>query len=152
VNGGRSLYRHILVPTDGSRRAEAAAETAIGLSRALGARLTVVHVVASRPRSRLEAWAHNDAQYGERFVNALERRAVLFLQTIRENALRAGVSCECRVVSGAMPHEGIVQTAVDYDCDLIVMASHRLAEKRGMLDAETIKVLAEGHVPVLVWQ
>ena len=138
-----AVYRRILVPTDGSRRTEVAAQTAIRLSKALGARLMAVHVVASPPRSKLEAWAHQDTRFGEQLVDSLERRAVLFLQTIREDALRAGVSCDCRILHGSKPHEEIVSAAIENDCDLIVMAPQRL-------DGETVKVLARGRVPVLV--
>jgi nucleotide-binding universal stress UspA family protein len=146
----RAIYRHILVPTDGSRLSEAAAQAAIRLGKALGSRLTALHVVAQRPRSGLEAWAHQDPRYGERLQKSLEGRAVLFLETIRESALRAGVACECHVVRGA-PHEEILKAAELYRCDLIVMASHRLGAEAGvMLDGETIKVLARGPVPVLV--
>jgi nucleotide-binding universal stress UspA family protein len=147
----RVVYRHILVPTDGSRRSEAAAEMAIQLGKALGSRLTALHVMAERPRSGLEAWAHQDARFGERLEKSLEQRAVLFLETIRDTAMRAGVTCECHVVRGGLPHEEILKAAKQYDCDLIVMASHRLAsEPEVLLDGETIKVLTHGPVTVLV--
>lgn len=147
----RAVYRHILVPTDGSRLSEAAAEMAIRLSKALGSRLTALHVLAERQRSGLEEWAHQDARFSERLEKSLEHRAVLFLETIRDTAMRAGVTCECHVVRGGLPHEEILKAAQQYDCDLIVMAPHRLAsEPEILLNGETIKVLMQGPVPVLV--
>ncbi|MGE5616403.1 MAG: universal stress protein [Bacillota bacterium] len=145
------MYRHILVPIDGSRVSELAAEAGIGLGKALGARVTAVHVVPEPPASPLEAWAHRGANYSRELGRSLESRAVLFLETIRETALKAGVICECHLLHGESPHREIIRAAENYDCDLIVMGSHRLnAEPGVLLDGETIKVLTKGPIPVLV--
>ena len=147
------LYRNILIPTDGSRESEKAAAVAIRLGRVLGARITALHIVAEPPTSRLEAWVHKDADFRRHMGKTMERRAVLFLETIRDLALKSGVACECHLVRGGPPHEEILRAAAEHDCDLIVMASHRLgADREVMLDGETIKVLAGGPVPVLVYQ
>jgi len=120
------VYRHILIPIDGSRVSESAAEAGIRLSKALGARITAVHVVQETPVSTLEAWAHQDANYGRRLESSLESRAVMFLETVRETALKAGVVCECHLLRGEAPYREIIRAAESYDCDLIVMSSHRL--------------------------
>jgi nucleotide-binding universal stress UspA family protein len=75
----------------------------------------------------------------------------MFLETVREAALRAGVQCECRLERGVTPHQGIIAAARDVECDLIVMASH--GEKGGdgtVLGSETVKAATLGPVPVLV--
>ena len=145
------MYKHILLPIDGSRLSEAAAAAGIRLGKALGARLTAVHVVANGSTPRLEAWAHGDRRYPEHLEKSLEQRAALFLETIREAAYRAGTTCECRIVHGETPHDAIVNAAREYGCDLIVMGSHALgAPAPGRLGSETMKVLERGPVPVLV--
>jgi nucleotide-binding universal stress UspA family protein len=147
------VYRHILIPIDGSRESERAAAMGVRLGKALGSRVSAVHIVADPPATRLEAWAHHDRMYGPNLAKALESRAVLFLESIRDIALRAGVCCECHLVHGGVPHEEILKAAEEHECDLIVMASHRMGAETGvMLDGETIKVLARGPVPVLVCQ
>ena len=40
------MYRHILVPTDGSILSQRAVDAAIQLARPLGARVTALHVIA----------------------------------------------------------------------------------------------------------
>jgi nucleotide-binding universal stress UspA family protein len=147
------VYRHILIPTDGSRESERAAAMGVRLGKALGARVSALHIVSEAPANGLEAWAHSDTSYGENLGKAFEHRATLVLEAIRDIALRAGVSCDCHMVRGGAPHEEILKAAQEHDCDLIVMASHRLgADTEVMLDGETIKVLARGPVPVLVCQ
>ena len=145
------MYKHILIPTDGSRLSEEAAAAGIRLGKALGAKLTAVHVVANGSAPRLEAWAHGDRRYPEQLEKSLEQRAAVFLETIREAAYRAGTVCECLIVHGETPHEAIVEAAREYGCDLIFMASHALgASAPSHLGSETMKVLERGPFPVLV--
>ena len=147
------MYKHILIPVDGSHLSELAAQAGIRLGKALGARITAVHVVPETNDSPLEAWAHRDSRFPQVLERSLESRAVLFLESVREAALKAGVACDCHLLRGEAPHREIVRAAQRHGCDLIFMASHRLAaEPEVMLDGQTIKVLANGVVPVLVHQ
>ena len=168
------MYRHILLPTDGSRLAENAAASGIALARALGARVTAVHVLPHPPSSKLEAWAHSDRTYARRIDDAMEKRAHEYLETVREAAMLAGVPCECSLVHGDCVHREILEVAEDLHCDLslvhgdsvhreilevaedlhcdlIVMASH--GEKGDAISpqgSETVKAAMLGKVPVLV--
>jgi nucleotide-binding universal stress UspA family protein len=143
------MYRHILVPTDGSRISEEAAAAAIELARALGARLTALHVVAPSAEPQLEGWAHGDQDYGPKLAAALERRGVLYLDAVREAAMRAGVACECVIAHGVSPAGQIVREARLRHCDLIVMSSHGPRGAGGLAGSETLKVVAMGAIPVL---
>jgi nucleotide-binding universal stress UspA family protein len=145
------MYKHILLPTDGSRVAEAAAQAGIELAQAIGARVTAVHVVADPELPGLESWAHHDQAFRTRLERVLEKRGTLYLETIRDAARRAGVACDCRLVHGDSAHAGIIAAALDTDCDLIVMASHgRTGADGKFLASETIKAATLGPVPVLV--
>jgi nucleotide-binding universal stress UspA family protein len=144
-------YKHILLPTDGSRISEAAAAAGIDLARTCGARVTVMHVVPIPEPPELEAWAHHDPDFEKRFVEVLEKRGNLYLETIRDAALRAGVSCDCRLAHGESPHARIIEEARAGDYDLIVMASHGARGGDGtLLGGETVKTATLGTVPVLV--
>ena len=57
------MYKHILIPTDGSRLSEEAAATAIRMAKSLGARVTVLHVVPEPSTSGIDAWTHDDEQF-----------------------------------------------------------------------------------------
>jgi len=144
-------YKHILLPTDGSRISEAAATAGIDLARTCGARVTAMHVVPIPSPPELEVWAHHDPDFEKRFVQVLEKRGALYLETIRDAALRAGVSCDCRLAHGDSPHARIIEEAGTGDYDLIVMASHGARGGDGtLLGGETVKTATLGTVPVLV--
>jgi nucleotide-binding universal stress UspA family protein len=61
------------------------------------------------------------------------------------------VPCECHYVFGERPHEAILEAAGDYQCDLIVMATHGWhGINKLLLGSETQRVLVDSNVPVLV--
>ncbi len=145
------MYKHILAPTDGSRQSEDAAAAAIRLAKAVGARLTALHVVPEPATSALDAWTHDDTQFKAHLEKVLETRGREYLETVREVALKAGVPCDCVLVHGDSAAAGIVAEARGRGCDLIVMASHgRKGGDSVLLASETIKVMTLGATPVLV--
>ena len=143
------MYRHILLPTDGSRLSEEAAEAGVRLARLLGAQVTALHVLAPADEPPLESWAHGDKGFQEKLGRALQRRGSMFLETVREAALRAGVKCECTLASGPSPAGAIVREARRLGCDLVVMASHGANRASGLAASETLKVVAMAGIPVL---
>jgi nucleotide-binding universal stress UspA family protein len=143
------MYKHILVPTDGSKVSEGAADAAIALARAVGARLTALHVVAPPAQPQLECWVHGDPDYGAKLIGALERRGLLYLDAVREAAMRAGVACECVIAHGVSPAGQIMREARLRECDLIMMSSHGPRGAGGIAGSETLKVVAMGSIPVL---
>jgi nucleotide-binding universal stress UspA family protein len=145
------MYKHILVPTDGSHLSEESAAAAVRVARALGARMTVLHVVPEPTSSGLDAWTHDDEAFEAHLEKVLEARGHQYLETVCDMARKAGVPCDCALVRGESPHAEIVVEARARGCDLIMMASHG---KRGsdavLLASETIKVMTLGDIPVLV--
>lgn len=146
------MFKHILVPTDGSRVSKAAEDAAIQLARQFKARVTGLHVVAAPSPVALEAWAHSDSRFGQHLEQTFQSRAVLYLQALREAALCAGVTCDCEIAHGTA-HQEIIRTAKRLGCDLIVMASHRKDERdQSLLESVSAKVAVLSTVPVMVWQ
>jgi nucleotide-binding universal stress UspA family protein len=143
------MYRHILVPTDGSKVSEQAAGAAIELARALGARLTAVHVVAPLAEPPLECWAHGDQDFAAKLNRSLERRAAFYLDAVRDAAMCRGVACECVIAHGSSPSGQILREARIRRCDLVVMASHGRKGADGLAASETLKVVAQSGIPVL---
>jgi len=145
------MYKHILLPVDGSRLSEEAARTGIALARAVGARVTALHVVPRTSPPNLESWAHSTPDFATRLDETLVSRGARFVEEIRDAARLSGVACECQVSHERTPHEGILQSAREGQCDLIVMASHgRGGDGAEILDSETVKVVTLGEIPVLV--
>lgn len=145
------MYKHILVPIDGSRLSEEAAAAAVEIAKFLHAKVTVLHVVPEPATSGLDAWTHDDEDFEAHVEKVLESRGNEYLATVRDMARKAGVRCECALVRGESPHAEIVVEARARGCDLIVMASHgRKGSDAVLLASETIKVMTLGDIPVLV--
>ena len=145
------MYRHLLVPIDGTDLSTATISQAVEFARALGARITFFHAQPDFAASlsgdaevvRLTAPAD--------FVYAYQGRARELL-TKAESAARAqGVPCASTSAVSDSPYSAIVSTAREAGCDLIYMASHGRKSTLGMLlGSQTLKVLLHSEIPVLV--
>ena len=142
------MYRHILIPTDGSEPAEHGVTQGLALAKSLGAKVSVIFVV--EPFSEMTG----------RFVEAVARYAELrkeqatsVLARTANAAKEAGVSCEMIQVENGQPHQAIIAAAEDRGCDLIVMSSHgRSGLSVLLIGSVTNKVLTQAKTPVLVCQ
>lgn len=146
------MYRHILIPTDGSELSQSAVQHGLELAKALGAKVTAVTVESSfdvygLPSSR-------DYQMAGAFTEYIERakaHAGKILSTVAQAARAAGVECETAQLLQDHPHQAIIQAAEQRGCDLIVMASHgRSGIAAVVLGSVTNKVLTHTKIPVLV--
>jgi nucleotide-binding universal stress UspA family protein len=143
------MYTHILIATDGSDLAQKAVVQGLALAKTLGARVTAVYVteplLAVAPGE--VAMAFPVKEY-EESVAANARRV---LGAVAADAQAAAVPCATVHVKDQIPAEGILETAREEACDLIVMASHgRRGLMRFLLGGQAIKVLSGSAVPVLV--
>lgn len=146
------MYKHILVPTDGSKLSAKAIRTAVRLARNFGARLTGVYVTPPFvPPLYGEAVIYVPAMTPRRFKEFTEREAKKALAVVEVEAQTSGVNCKTVAVSSNQAWEGIIRTAHSRGCDLIVMASHGRRGLAGLLlGSETTKVLTHSKTPVLV--
>lgn len=143
------MYTHILVTTDGSEFAERAFSHAIGLAKQLGAKLTAVTVTPPLQFLTVEGVVYPEDP--ERYQAMTDAQAKAALEAVAKAAEAQGVTCERVQIENQQPYEGILQTAKDKGCDLIVMASHgRRGISAFLLGSETQKVLTHSTVPVLV--
>src|SRR5689334_1312834 len=142
------MYRHILIPTDGSELAEHGVTHGLALAKSLGAKASIIFVVEPFPEMTgryLETLA--------RYVELRKEQATNVLNGAAKAAKEAGVSCETLQVENAQPHQGIIAAAADKGCDLIVMSSHgRSGLSALLIGSVTNKVLTHAKVPVLVCQ
>ena len=142
------MYKHILIPTDGSETGTRAVESALDLARAVGAKLTILtvlqpfHVFAFAPEMVTETTAEHQRQLDE------HSRAGDLLETTRR---APGVACTHIRAENDHLSEAVRRTADAQGCDLIVMPAH---ERYGLLgrsvDSETVSLLSRSRLPVLV--
>jgi nucleotide-binding universal stress UspA family protein len=143
------MYKHILIPTDGSEVTSKAVSTAVELARAMGAKLSAISVKEPFPYSAISEMQPVPPQ---EFFDAQERIAASRVKAVMEASKEAGLPCSGGYTVEALhPWEAILEHAKNQGCDLIVMASHG---RRGMaallLGSETQRVLIHSTIPVLV--
>jgi nucleotide-binding universal stress UspA family protein len=140
------MYRHILIPTDGSELAERGVAHGLALAKSLGARVSVIFV--------LEAFSEMTGRFLEAVATYAELRkeqVKSVLDRAANAAAKAGISCETIQAESGQPHQDIIAAAENGGCDLIVMSSHgRSGVSVLLIGSVTNKVLAHAKIPVLV--
>jgi nucleotide-binding universal stress UspA family protein len=143
-----TMFKRILVPTDGSDITAKAVDAAIELARSLNAQLYTISVKEPFPYSAISEMQPTPPQ---EFFDAQERIAAKRVQAVVDLSQKAGVSCQSHTVEALHPWEAIIEHAKRSECDLLVMASHgRRGVSALLLGSETQKVLTHTKVPVLV--
>lgn len=145
------MYKHILIPTDGSELSNTAVRQGIELARDMKADVTVLTV--SPTFRTLTGDPFMATCTPEHYRRECDDQAQRWLALADASARSAGVRCDTVHVEHDYPYEAIIDTAGKEGCDLIFMASHG---RRGMaalvLGSETNKVLTHSKIPVLVYR
>jgi nucleotide-binding universal stress UspA family protein len=145
------MFKHILLPTDGSPASEAAVHACIQMARQLGASITAVHVMPVLHMFTYEPGVTESVR--EQVKREREKHANTYLELVAQRAAAAGVTCHAVLLTSDYPYEAIVETARARHCDLIAMASHgRRGVKGLLLGSETQRVLTHSSIPVLVYR
>jgi nucleotide-binding universal stress UspA family protein len=143
------MFKHILVPTDGSELAAAAVERGIELAKAVGARVTFLTVL--EPYRALTLNPSRNKELIEAFNAATAGEAEGILGAAEDKARAAGVEARALVRRSDHPFLEIGSAAEDEGADLIVISSHgRKGVTRMVLGSQTAKLLATTTLPVLV--
>lgn len=146
------MYKHILIPTDGSKLAAKGVKTGVKLAKALGAKMTALYVIPPYvPPMYGEAAIYVPEISGKRYKELSEKQAKKALAVAEIEAEAAGVPCVTQFVTSDQAWQGILRVARSRKCDVVVMASHGRGGLAGwILGSETTKVLAHSKIPVLV--
>jgi nucleotide-binding universal stress UspA family protein len=143
------MYRHILIPTDGSDLSQKAIEQGMALAKATNARVTAITVSMPFHIFAVELGIVTDTS--EKYQKGMASLAAKYLKVAKDAATAAGVSCETVHIEHDQPYRAIIDAAAREGCDLIVMASHgRRGISAIVLGSETVKVLTHSAIPVLV--
>ena len=144
------MFKHILVPTDGSELSQKAVDGAVALAKSLGASITAYVCTESYPYMPVSEFVVETPLSFKERVDAQAEAALLGVQ---QAAKSAGVACDSDRTEHAVPYMGIIEAAQRHGCDLILMASHGRRGLSGvLLGSETQKVLTHTTIPVLVFR
>ncbi len=145
------MYKHILIPTDGSDLSKLAIAKGTQFAKEINAKVTGLTVTMPFHYFAVDAIqiSASAAQYDEDAKVLAERN----LRVLKDAASEAGVECELLHRRSEHPYEEIVKTAESQGCDVIFQASHgRRGIKALILGSETHKVLTHSKIPVLVFR
>lgn len=145
------MFKHILIPTDGSELSKMAVRHGVQFAKEINAKITGLTVTVPYHYFAVDAVQLSDtpAQY------AIDVKAMADknLSYIKDEAIKAGVIFDLIYRSNEHPYEEIVKTAQDFMCDVIFLASHGRRGMSGLLlGSETQKVLTHSKIPVLVYR
>ena len=145
------MYRNILIPTDGTDLSQKAVSQGVALAAALGAGVVFVNVRRPFHSGDPEAMVPVPGEYRNFVHDYLTGESDRILSTAEAAARSANVECAAICVEHDHVYQGIIDTATERSCDLIVMASHgRSGLSAVVLGSEALKVLTHSPVPVLV--
>jgi nucleotide-binding universal stress UspA family protein len=148
------MYRHILIPTDGSVTAAKAVAAGTEYAREAGAKVLFFTALPEYPIPReSEVMAHHPVksvfEYEEEA--AVKARAILELAALRAKA--DNIDFETDFALCDRPYEAIISAAKKHGCDAIFMSSHgRSGVPALWYGSQTHEVLAHTDIPTLVYR
>lgn len=145
------MYKNLLVATDGSKLSSKAVAHAIGLAKAVGAKLTAFYAAPDYPLPAYADGVVYEPVPRDEYKKLAAQDADKILKDVAAKASADGVACTTTYSIAAAPWEAILDAAKKNKCDGIVMASHgRRGVTALLLGSETQKVLTHTKLPVIV--
>jgi nucleotide-binding universal stress UspA family protein len=147
------MYKHILIPTDGSATAEKAVKAGLHFAKWANAKVTVFTAapeyvvpsaadVAARRVVSIEEYERRAMAQANRLLGRITRRA-----------RAAGVSVDAEAVLSNRPAEAMIAAAAKRRCDLIFIGSHGRKGLSALLHgSQTHEVLNRSRIPTLVYR
>jgi nucleotide-binding universal stress UspA family protein len=145
------MYKHLLIPTDGSPLSDEAITHGVVLAAETGAKVTFLTVI--EPFHTFSLGVDQLEETPDTYRKQMQEHATRILAGTARIAAAAGLPHEVIHVEDDQPYRAIIRTAEQKGCDLIAMASHgRRGVSALVLGSETVKVLTHSTIPVLVYR
>lgn len=146
-------YERLLLPLDGSRRAEIVLPNASHLADAHRSRLTLAHIVQRAPTTSRLPLPEREANLEERFLTMRHRHAERYLATVRDELAVVGRDVDVHVDVELDTVARLHDLADDEGADLVVVSAHGAsASNRWPFGTTVMNLLAYGTKPLLVIQ
>lgn len=147
------MYEKILIPTDGSELAAAAAQSGIEFARLNGSEVTALYVAPEYQYPVSMEIIPPNYPSEEEYETLMNKTGEGYLENLRQAATAAGLKYNGVVVYSNKTAHKIVEQAKERDCDLIFIGSHgRGGLEQLLLGSVTAKVLSMCEIPVLVYR
>jgi nucleotide-binding universal stress UspA family protein/hemerythrin-like domain-containing protein len=143
------MYRHLLVPIDGSTLSAETISNAVEFARDAKARITFFHATPDYLATGDGALTRSVSPKLATELAAGEAHAILSKAAAAARAV--GVEWQALYKPSDRPYEAILEAAMEQGCDLIFTSSRGPKSIGGlMLGSETLKILMHASIPVLV--
>lgn len=144
------MFKHVLIPTDGSRLSMKAVKAGMSLAKELDAKTTVYHALEVPVYAAGGLISPSTLQ---QFDAGARKQAQTYLGKATSLARAAGVPCAALMTQPETVYEGIIDAARKKKCDVIFMASHGRSEIASLVvGSVALKVLAHSKIPVLIFR
>lgn len=142
------MFKHLLVPVDGSSTSRQSIEKAIAIAEAFKSKVTVIYVIDPYAFTGVGT----DFSYGQaEYLSAATTEANAAIEAAKVAFQEHGISVDASIVEGHAIYRGILETAESVNADLLIMGSHgRRGLEKLVLGSVTAQVLSHAHLPVLV--
>jgi nucleotide-binding universal stress UspA family protein len=147
------MYKHILIPTDGSAVADKAVEAGIEFAREAQAQVTLFTAVPEYEVPTAGELMSRRASSLSAHEELSRRKADAILGPAQSRARAAGVACDTDFVLDDRPYHAIIEAAKRHGCDAIFMSTHaRQGLAKLWYGSETVEVLEHSDIPTLVYR
>lgn len=146
------MYKHILVPVDGSPTSNAGLDEAIRLAKVLGADLRLLHVVDQMP---LAVSAEGFGVMSIDVLGLLKEAGQKVLAQAKERVQAAGVPVDTVLIDSPNGRlsDHVSAQARQWPAELIVIGTHgRRGIGRALMGSDAEQVVRHAPVPVLLYR
>ena len=142
------MFKHILVPVDGSFTSRQALVKAVAIAQAFNSHVTLIYVIDPYAFTGMAG----DFSYGQtEYLSAASNEANEAITAAKQVFWDNGLAVSGSVVEGQPIYQAILDTAESVNADLVVMGSHgRRGLEKLVLGSVTAQVLSHAHLSVLV--
>lgn len=148
------MYRHILIPTDGSDTAAKAVAAGTDYARETGAKVLFFTAVPEyQPPGDADVMAHKRLQSIWQYQEQAAQAAHAVLERAAAAAKHANIDFETDFALSDEPYRAIIAAAKRHGCDAIFMASHGRSGLPALWHgSQTHEVLTHSDIPTLVYR
>lgn len=150
-HGGSAAYRRIIVPLDGSARAESVLPIATRLARVHEADLVIVHVTPAPELTKVGPLTAQDLELEQRVIARNERVARSYLDQIRARVSEAGLAARTVISRNGDARTRLARLVRRESADLIILSAYG---RRGPRDipcgSVAAHLLTHVNAPLLV--
>jgi nucleotide-binding universal stress UspA family protein len=142
------MFKHLLVPLDGSELAEIALPMAKVLALRFESEITLLRAI------HLPPYIGNGFDFTEVYANLsqnMQEEATAYLEAKLKGLLAAGFKANSHIVVGEPAADAILLAADELAVDTIVMSTHgRSGVMRWVFGSVADKVLQQANIPILL--